>query len=452
MSGAMLSSVALLLACTTAGFQPASATTADSTVYLVAEVMHEAFLPSAIRFAPDGRLFQLELWSGDIRVFPDTLASASSVWGHLPVMTDGERGLLGFDFHPQFPDSPFVYFMHTDPADTSNRVVRLRDTGSAGADPVVLFESRSHDIYHQGGRIAFGPDGMLYVLLGEEFVPQHAQDLDRLTGKILRLTPMGEAAPDNPSLGGRPEIYAYGNRNMFGICFDAANGQGYFTENGPECDDEINALIPGANYGWSQSYSCSNGQTFGLSALAEFTPTIAPTGCTIYRNGYIPEFEGDLFFGAFNDGVLRRLEFVPGQPYQVEGCVTTWAGNGESILDVTQGPDGKLWVATVSGLVRLSRNPNSLDVGDPPRRPAFRVRPNPSTGAVAFLPAGGETVRAIDILDVTGRRVRRVDGAGGKWTWDGLDTQGRRVPAGLYLARIQTDQGETLTRVARLAP
>ena len=138
MSGARLSSLALLFACTLAGFRPAGASTADSTVYLVAEVMHEAFLPSAIRFAPDGRLFQLELWTGDIRVFPDTLASsASTVWAHLPVITDGERGLLGFDFHPDYPDSPYVYFLHSDPADTASRIVRLRDTGNAGVDPVV---------------------------------------------------------------------------------------------------------------------------------------------------------------------------------------------------------------------------------------------------------------------------------------------------------------------------
>jgi glucose/arabinose dehydrogenase len=427
--------------------------TADSTVYLITEVMHAASLPTAIRFAPDGRLFQLELWTGDIRVFPDTLASsASTVWAHLPVMTDGERGLLGFDFHPDYPDSPFVYFLHTDPADTSSRIVRLRDTGSAGVDPAVVFVHPSRGLYHQGGKIAFGPDGMLYVLIGEEFIAQHAQDLGRLNGKIVRLTPLGEPAPDNPSLGGRPEIYTFGHRNMFGICFDPLTGQGYFTENGPECDDEINGLVAGANYGWSQFYSCSNGQTFGTAALVEFTPPIAPTGCAIYRDGYIPEFEGDLFFGAFNDGALWRVEFVPGEPLQVENTVVAWAGNGEPILDVTQGPDDKLWVATVSSIVRLSRNPNSLDVPPGSRRASFRVRPNPSSGAVSFVAEAGEKVRSIEVLDVTGRRVRRLDAGEKTWTWDGLDDHGRPVPAGLYLARIQTDRGERLSRVARLAP
>ena len=128
--------------------------------------------------------------------------------------------------------------------------------------------------------------------------------------------------------------------------------------------------------------------------------------------------------------MLRRVEFVPGEPFEVEGCVATWAGNGESILDVTQGPDGKLWVATVNSIVRLSRNPNSLDVPPGSRRP-FRVRPNPSSGAVSFVAEAGERVRSIEVLDVTGRRVRRLDAGAGPWTWDGLDDRGRRVPAAL---------------------
>jgi glucose/arabinose dehydrogenase len=453
MSGAILRSLALLLACTAAGPPPLSAGTADSTVYLITEVMHAASAPSAIRFAPDGRLFQLELWTGDIRVFPDTLpTSPSVVWAHLPVMTEGERGLLGFDFHPQYPDSPFVYFFHTDPADTMNRIVRLRDTGSAGTDLAVLFELPSGGIYHQGGRIAFGPSGLLHVLIGDEFLPAQSQNLSVLPGKILRLTPMGEPAPGNPSLGGRPEILAFGNRNMFGICFDSFSGQGYFTENGPECDDEINALSTGANYGWSPTYSCDTGQTFGTDALLKFTPTIAPTGCTIYRNGYIPEFEGDLFFGAFNDGVLRRVEFVPGEPLQVERCVEAWSGNGEPILDVTQGPDGKLWVATGSSLVRLARNPNSLGVGGGSGRAAVLTRPNPFTGTVTFAPSDGEAVRSIEVMDVTGRLVRRLEGSAGPWVWDGRDGAGQPVPAGIYLARVRTDRGERIGRLTRLGP
>jgi glucose/arabinose dehydrogenase len=452
MSRARLCVLAFFLACTAATPRPlGAAPTGSTTVGLTPEVMHAAFLPSSIRFAPDGRLFQLELWTGDIRVYADTLPGTPSiVWAHLPFMSEGERGLLSLDFHPDYPDSPYVYFCHTNPADTTNRVVRFRDAGATGTDMVVLFANSAQSIFHQGGRIVFGPDDMLYLTYGDQYDAANAQSVAVLPGKVLRLTPMGEPAPGNPPLGGLPEIFTLGSRNIFGLCFDPLTGQGYFTENGPDCEDEINALVAGANYGWSPSFSCAIGQTFGMGPLVEFTPTIAPTGCVITRGGSIPEFEGDMFFGAFNDGMLRRVVFSPGDPFQVESVEPIWIGNGEPILDVTQGPDGKLWVATAYALVRLVRDPNSTGVGDLPSARALHARPNPFTGTVTFALEGNESVRSAEILDVAGRLVCRLDGAAGAWTWDGRDPSGRPSPAGVYLARVRTDRGEYLERVIRL--
>jgi quinoprotein glucose dehydrogenase len=443
--------VLAFLACTAAIPRPLDAAPASAAVVgLTPEVMHAAFLPSGIRFSPDGRLFQLELWTGAIRVFPDTLPNTPSiVWATLPFMSEGERGLLSLAFHPQYPDSPYVYFVHTNPADTTNRIVRFRDTGPVGTDMVVLYRNSAQSIFHQGGRIQFGPDGMLYLTYGDQYDPANAQSLSVLPGKILRLTPMGEPAPNNPPLGGLPEIFTYGSRNIFGICFDPHTGQGYFTENGPDCEDEINALVPGANYGWSPAFSCAIGQTFGVGPLIEYTPTISPTGCVIYRDGPIPEFDGSMFFGAFNDGILRRVVFDPDDPFQVVISEQVWAGNGEAILDVIQGPDRALWVATTYSIVRLVRDPLSGGIGDPSPR-ALRARPNPFGSSVTFTLDGDDAVRSAEILDIAGRLVRRLEPDAGAWRWDGRDADGRPVAAGVYLARIRTDRAEFLERLIRL--
>jgi glucose/arabinose dehydrogenase len=417
------------------------------------EPMHAAFLPSAIRFSPDGRLFVTELWSGVVRVFPDTLPNTTStVWATVPIWDVGERGLLSVAFHPQFTDSPFVYICYSDPADSANRVMRYRDTGTIGIDPVEIFRTSARSYHHNGGRLAFGPDDMLYVTYGDQDNDSTAQNLQVMPGKLFRLTPMGEPAPDNPVLGGLPEIFTFGHRNVFGIAFDRVTGQGYITENGPECQDEINALLPGGNYGWRAAWDCAVGQTFGIQPLVQYTPTIGPTGCWVYRGSAMPGLQGNLFFGAFNDTYLRRVVFHPTDPFQVEFHEIFWTGNDEQVLDVTEGPDGKLWVATAYSIVRIAPDKALVGVADGPRHGWLRVRPNPSSGAVTLAFDSAEAVRSIEIWDVAGRLVRRLGGGERTWTWDGRDGDGRRAAAGIYLVRVRTDARDHLARIIRLAP
>jgi quinoprotein glucose dehydrogenase len=143
------------------------------------DLMHDQVaFPSTIRFAPDGRLFLLETFTGRVMVYADTLADTASVWATLPVFSDGERGLLGLAFHPQFPDSPFVYLYHTNPDPIENRLVRMRDSSGVGVGYTILVNGlTAWSSTHQGGRLAFGPDRMLYMTVGDQYVPAYAQDL-----------------------------------------------------------------------------------------------------------------------------------------------------------------------------------------------------------------------------------------------------------------------------------
>src|SRR6185503_8048418 len=192
----------------------------------------------------------------------------------------------------------------------------------------------------------------LYMTHGEETEPDDAQDVNNLNGKILRLTLGGRPPPDNP-YSPTNAAFAKGVRNPFGLCFDPQDGTGYFTENGPDCDDEVNLLVAGANYGWSTSDFCGGQPAGTYPALRRFSPTIAPTGCCFYRGTrYTPSLDGDLFWGSFNEGIVYRMEFQPGTVDQV-ALVEPFADFGEPILDVTTGTDGYLWVSTTEKIFRI---------------------------------------------------------------------------------------------------
>jgi glucose/arabinose dehydrogenase len=402
--------------------------------------------PVAFRFAPDGRLFYCELFTGRVQVFDTPTSDELTTWATLPVDTDGERGLLGMEFHPQFPDSPYVYFFHTNRTPLENRVVRLRDLNGVGVDYQVLFRLPASEL-HNGGRLAFGPDGRLYVTYGDQQVTSAARDANDVRGKIHRLTPLGVPAgnlfhPANPA-------FARGVRNAFGICFDpVVPGRAFFTENGPECDDEINALWSGADYGWGTSDPCGGDAPATTKPIARLSPTVAPTGCCVYRGGPDPGFEGALVFGTFNHGDIRCLFFDPltGEPTEVR----TLTPRGDAVLDVVQGPDGRIWYSTFDAIYRLM----SVTLSAPPPGPTvprLSAWPNPSARDVSFRITTPRDVVSLEVYDPSGRRIRELTVRDGLARWDGRDSRGARVPAGVYLARLREGNAVHHLRIVRLA-
>jgi len=159
---------------------------------------------------------------------------------------------------------------------------------------------------------------------------------------VLRLAPDGSVPPDNP-IPGNP-LFTLGHRNSFGICVDPASGDLWETENGPTSDDEINLLRAGGNYGWPDVMG-SGGPEGTIDPVVDHVQEIAPTGCAVWR--------GDLYYGSYLDGAIRRLALPPGadpRPVAVSDL-------GEPVYDVAVGPDDRLYVSSLSGIWRLDMPP-----------------------------------------------------------------------------------------------
>lgn len=403
--------------------------------------------PAAIRMAPDGRVFALERSTGRVIVYQNGGGATGYTWATVPVDARDERGLLGLAFHPQFPDTPFVYLYHTNPSPLVNRVVRMRDVVGFGVGPqVIVPDLPAYGRFHHGGRIEFGPDGMMYVTLGDQTDPDFAMQSADRRGKILRYTPLGQPAPGNPFGAGNP-AFAKGVRNPFGLAFDPLTGQGWFTDNGPSCDDEINVLVAGADYGWRLADACGSQPAGTQAAMRSFTPTIAPTGCVVYRSALQPAFDGQVFFGSWNGQCVHRMVPAPGNPGAIE-TLEVFAEFDEPVLDVTMGA-GFLLVATATRILRL-QPPLVADVATPAWASRFHARPNPFTGSVTFALPSGETFVQLEVMDLAGRRVREWRGAlAGTLVWDGRGDHGP-VPAGVYFVRLAARDGAVMKRIVRL--
>lgn len=439
----------LILACFAAALLlPTPAATLPAG-YRVETVHTDLDFPSALRFAPDGRLFYLELQTGRVMMYRHAFDSTPIIWTTVALRGQDEWGLLGIEFHPDYPESQFVYLLYTSPSTPENRLVRFRDMGTYGADAQLLFRLPAPEAFHLGGRLAFGPDRMLYVTYGDQGNMDAAGDPGNVRGKIHRLGLVGQPAPDNPFGPGNTAALA-GVRNVFGICFDPEEGTGYFTENGPECDDEVNLIALGEDYGWSTGDLCGGQPAGAFPAITRFTPTIAPTGCCIYRGGaYGGHLDGDLFLGGFLNGNLHRIVFKPGNP-SVADTVEVFMDNSEGVLDVTVGPDGLLWYCTFSGIHRIVP-PNVTGIaGSAPAPAGLDLAPNPFSDAVRIQLEG--RADRLEVLDHAGRRIRSWVPAGrSQLRWDGRDGSGRAVPSGVYLVRA-TGPGLVITRrVVRVA-
>ncbi|MFI1027011.1 PQQ-dependent sugar dehydrogenase [Streptomyces sp. NPDC020951] len=222
-------------ACATDGGVPSS----------IATVSSGWTIPWGAHWMPDG-LSALVTERDDFRVWKVTKDGTKTQVGTVPnaVTTDGEGGLMGVAVDPQWAANHYVYFMHT--ASEGNRVVRMTYNGTSLTGYTVLLQGIKKNRYHNGGRLAFGPDGYLYVSTGEAQTPDLAQDKNSLNGKILRMTTDGRAAPGNPF---GNYVYSYGHRNPQGLAFDR-NGRLWEAEFGNSSKDELNLIKPGGNYGW----------------------------------------------------------------------------------------------------------------------------------------------------------------------------------------------------------
>src|SRR2546428_4800612 len=208
--------------------------------------------PGAFTFAPNGRIFWATTFGGEVHIYDPASGTDSDFITFSG--TEQNQGILGVVLAPTYPVKPFVwvYITRNVLGLPKDQIIRVKDVGGTGVQPRVIYQANA-GTEHQGGRMLFGSDGMLYVGTGEEGDPANSQDLTNTLGKMLRMTPSGGIPPGNPFAN---LIWSYGLRNSFGWDFDAQTGSIWEEDNGPECNDEINLIRKGRNYGWGPSETC----------------------------------------------------------------------------------------------------------------------------------------------------------------------------------------------------
>ncbi|WP_407360521.1 PQQ-dependent sugar dehydrogenase [Microbacterium sp. LBN7] len=328
-AGVAASAVLALTACTSepaprppsaTSAAPSSVEPADATV-----VAQDLDAPWSIAFRDDVALISERDSARILELSDDGEAREVAVIDG--VAPRGEGGLLGIAVHE---DYLYVYLTGAD----ENRIERFELTGSAGdlalgrAETVISGMDAAGN--HNGGRIAFGPDGLLYATVGDAGDPSSAQDLDSLSGKILRLTPEGEIPADNP-FDGSP-VYSYGHRNPQGLAWDD-DGVLYASEFGQDTWDELNVIEAGGNYGWPEVEGFADRGGF-IDPVQQWSPDVAsPSGIAVAN--------GAVVVANLRGERLREI------PLEALGTASEhFVGEYGRLRDVVLAPDGTLWVLT----------------------------------------------------------------------------------------------------------
>ncbi len=279
-------------------------------------------IPWAVAFRPDGTALVTERRSG--RVLSVTAAGGVAEVARIPdVRPAGEGGLLGIAVSPDYATDGWIYVYYT--AETDNRIVRFRPDGPS--EPILTGIPKAGN--HNGGRIAFGPDGLLYVGTGDAGSGSRSQDTSSLAGKILRITAEGDPAPGNPFADS--PVWSYGHRNVQGLAWDAT-GQLYATEFGQNRYDELNRIEPGRNYGWPE--------VEGFGGRSEFVDPVATWSTSDASPSGLAILDGQAYLACLRGRKLYRIDL------DGTDAVQLLSGRYGRIRSATVTPDGTLWLTT----------------------------------------------------------------------------------------------------------
>ncbi|HYZ10849.1 MAG TPA: PQQ-dependent sugar dehydrogenase [Actinomycetota bacterium] len=308
---------------------------------------------TAFAFTPAGdEIFYVERFSGEIRRV--VLATGTDTrWAKIRgVASVGEQGLLGIALDPGWESGEervFVYYTQRRPE--RNKIVRL-SKGPDGLERKVLVTIAA-TTFHDGGVLHFGPDGKLYAVTGDAGVPARSQRVRNPAGKVLRMEEDGSRPSDNPFANGR--ALSIGHRNSFGFAFDPQTGRLWQTENGPTCDDEINLVHPGRNYGWGGSSACPRTSESGpkpVQPKVRINPLTAPTGAAFCNAcGLGAEVDGDLLYGTYLTRKIHALDLNADRD-GVTGR-RTLLSHPRAVLAVEAAPDGAVYFSDLRAIYRL---------------------------------------------------------------------------------------------------
>ncbi len=340
----------------------------SNVAFDVAVVARGLDRPWSVEPLPDGSLLISEK-GGQLRIVSAAGQVGQPITGVPAVDSRGQGGLLDVALSPRFAQDRTIFWSFTEPREGGNGTAVARGTLSAdrtrleGVRTILSTKPTYNNNMHFGSRLAFGPDGMLYVTMGErsdrETRPQ-AQEMGSHLGKTLRITPDGAAAPDNPFAGrsgALPEIWSSGHRNIQAAAFDAQGGF-WVIEHGTRGGDELNRVEKGKNYGWPvAAYGIEYQGGPITSALGQaatqrpgteqpnyyWDPVIAPSGAQFYTGDAFPAWRNSLFIGALKEMRLVRLTIANNRVTGEEHLLTD---RQKRIRDVRQGADGALYVIT----------------------------------------------------------------------------------------------------------
>lgn len=341
------------------------------TAFQVTTVAQGLERPWSLAFLPGGRMLVSER-PGRLRIVTADGQLSAPVAGLPKVASGGQLGLFGVALDPRFAQTGLVYMAYAAPAGDGSQLTVARGKLLQGTAPAlsgvqVIFraEPARPGTANIGGRLAFAPDGTLFVTVGDRFQSRDlAQTLDNDLGKVVRINADGSVPKDNPFVGkagARPEIWSYGHRNPEAAAINPWTHRLWTVEHGARGGDELNIPAAGKNYGWpvityGEDYS---GKPIGEGITAKagmeqpvyyWDPVIAPSGMAFYDGKLFPAWKGSLFVGGLKAQRLVRLT-LDGD--RVAGEEWLLADVGERIRDIAEGPDGALYVLTDNDKGRL---------------------------------------------------------------------------------------------------
>jgi len=315
--------------------------------------------PWSIAWLPDGRMLVTER-EGRLRIVSrDFKIDPRPIEGVPRVVARSQGGLFDVVLHPKYAENGWIYLAYNGAGKGGHGTellrARLKDHQLVDSEVLFRLEPKSSTHQHFGGRIAFDRQGFLYLGLGDRREQDRAQRLDDHAGSMIRLHDDGRVPADNPFVkrnGARPEIFAFGIRNIQGAALHPQTGELWAHEHGPQGGDEINVMRPGRNYGWPV---ITYGVNYGVGTrigegthkagmeqpLYHWTPSIAPSGMAFYQGDRFANWRGNLFVGALAGQMLVRLELSGEKVIAEERLLKNAIGR---IRDVRVGPDGLIYL------------------------------------------------------------------------------------------------------------
>ncbi|HMT01365.1 MAG TPA: PQQ-dependent sugar dehydrogenase [Candidatus Absconditabacterales bacterium] len=321
----------------------------EKTGFQISVVVENLFVPWSMVFTSNERIIVTQR-NGEIVVINSGVVQSGVYKKFADVSVGGEQGLMGLALDPDYQNNKFFYvsYAYLDKKNIALKVVRLKDFGSFAGEEKTIVDFLPAAQFHAGSKIKFGPDGKLYITLGDAIDKELAQNTEIYNGKILRINNDGSIPVDNPFSGSA--IWSLGHRNPQGIDRDS-QGNLYSAEHGPSVfdgppgGDELNLIVKGGNYGRPKEHH----QIF-LSGfnhpLQIFTPAIAPSGILVYKGTMFPERYDSIFLAMLKGEGILRFTNNKSDPSKIIGYEKLTLPALGRIRDISEAPDGSLYFTT----------------------------------------------------------------------------------------------------------